>query len=68
MKLSGHNWKHIGGATIHVVADDRGATVGWVHEVFSDVFYTHFADPNADLDKKSIRHRSMENALAEFNA
>lgn len=67
MKLSGMNWKDIGGAQIHVVVNEDDKTVGWIREVFPDVFYTQLADPQAQLAKKSVRYRSAEDALGEFN-
>lgn len=67
-KLSGINWKDIGGAQVHVVENDQGQTIGWIREVFPDVYYTQLKDAKANLAKKSIRYRTADAALAEFNA
>ena len=67
-KLSGMNWKDIGGAQIHVVENEQGQTIGWIREVFPDVYYTQLKGAKEQLAKKSVRYRTSEDALAEFNA
>ena len=68
MRLSGINFKSEGGAVVHVVVNESGATVGWVNEIFPDVAYVKFADVAKELGRKSVRYRSVEDALAAFES
>ena len=63
-QLNGIGFKHIDGAYYHTVINQAGERLGWIKEVFNDVFYVDYADVSRKID--TTRYRSMENALQSF--
>jgi hypothetical protein len=62
MTLSTHTYgkKTIGGSVPHYVTNEAGDKIGWIDEVFGDVFYVM---PAGRLYADNRRYRSIADAL-----
>lgn len=61
-------FKSIGGAYVHVITNDKGNQIGWIEEVFRDVFYVKFASiTGKGMYADVTRYRRINDALLAFH-
>lgn len=51
------------GSYIHVVIDEQQKMIGWIDQVFPDVFYVKHKE---DLFKDNTRYRTIADAMTSF--